>query len=558
MIAFLIGIVFTIIVAGIVIILEIEPVLQIVYTVIAFVAVFFIAHYSVDLIMQRNQVSKVRGIETTIEKFKTMELKECIREYNESTITMVADVIGHLQKHSAVLDESQFDRLIRIMLKNNSQYNGIDYHLPSQFMKAYPQYLTEHVEGIKKNKTGNLGYRIIVADPETIRKDAREADFAEFYDWHEKNKIKLHSISNSVMASILSKNKIDPKRCASGLGMWKDKFAILFGELKDKKIETQIIEKGDEDFSDIEQIYKEVIDSSKSINAHGSYSSIPEGLVKKWKDYVNPEKRWGKIKPFLYKFLEKYKDTHQIMDAASGIGVEYRFMLEDCFMMYANEYQEDMREMGKEYFEKSELDTEYKPTNHDWRDMNSLAFRNKYGGVLAIGNSLRVLQDKDGQQEAVSVFYKMLRDGGTLIIDERNYNRFITKSSDIAKCEEHPNDTEVFASLKEFSFRPTNPMYHSEDLKAIPCRINTDAGTIGFRYYTDTGTIRNMTNVSEKKIHEWEFLHGDSMEDILKVAGFTEIQKYADYDLEKKLELGENNDDAAMFVYVAKKSKIEN
>ena len=62
----------------------------------------------------------------------------------------------------------------------------------------------------------------------------------------------------------------------------------------------------------------------------------------------------------------------------------------------------------------------------------------------------------------------------------------------------------------------------------------------------------------KKKIHEWEFLHEDNMEKILKDAGFTEIQKYADYDLEKELGLNENDDNTAMFVYVARKLKIEN
>ena len=488
-------------------------------------------------------------------RFKTSEMNAAIEEFAKSAISESDDIIQSLKRESAVLGTAQFHRLMRILFKAGSHYDGIDYHLPSEFMTSYPNYLQDHTAGITTNEEDEHGYRIIVADLIDLRRDSLEEEASVFYDWHEKNNVKLHSIAVKHMAEILKKHDINPERCASGFGLWHEKFAVLFGKLNRGMVTTQIIEKDKPEFSKIEEIYAEVIGASKIVDKEGAYDIIPEKLVKKWQDYVNPEKRWDMTKGFLYHFLAPYKEKSWVMDVAAGIGVEYRYMLEDGYMMTANEFQEDLRQMGREYFKKAEVDMQYDVYKYDWRKLNTLAFRNKFGALMAVGNSLRVLPSVSGQKESVKSFYELLRNDGILIIDERNYNRFIPKSSDILYSEANPHDEHSFKSLQEFSFKNENPMYHSTDLKAIPFMIDTKNGIIVFRYYPVTSDTHSMDDVNRKKIHEWKFLHKDQMEDLLKDAGFTDIQKYADYDLERKVELYKNYDDASMFVYIARKIK---
>ena len=494
------------------------------------------------------------SLEDTINSFETTEVKECVRKFSNVAFGETDQIVSDLKNSSAALGTFQFDRLMKILFESGSNYDSIEYRLPSEYMKTYPQYLQKHTEGMKINGSEYHGHRIIVADPQDLHRDSLEADSALFYDWHKKNRVNLHSITTLQMSTILSDFNIEPARCASGFGLWREKFAVIFGELKDDKIITQIIEKGNPEFKKIENILYTATNTSRVIDAHGAYDVTMGELVRMWSDYVNPEKRWNLTKKFLYHFLEKYRDSHWIMDAAAGMGVEYRYMLEDGYMMSANEFQDDMRSVGIDYFEKTGLDIIYDMHRHDWRKLNNMTFRNKFGGVMVIGNSLRMLTSVTGQRESISAFYEILRAGGTIIIDERNYNRLVPRANEITYCEANPYDTDAFVSLKKFSQKNVNRMYHTEDVSAIPYMIDTDTGTIMFRYYVDVGNTHSMNDTHEKKIQEMTFLHAEHMEDLLTTAGFVNIRKYADYDLNRDLTLHKINDDAAMFVYVAEKS----
>jgi SAM-dependent methyltransferase len=51
----------------------------------------------------------------------------------------------------------------------------------------------------------------------------------------------------------------------------------------------------------------------------------------------------------------------------------------------------------------------------------SLAGNPKFDVVLALGNSLCLVPSLDRRQRALAAFYEILRPGGVLVIDERNY-----------------------------------------------------------------------------------------------------------------------------------------
>ena len=126
-------------------------------------------------------------------------------------------------------------------------------------------------------------------------------------------------------------------------------------------------------------------------------------------------------------------------------------------------------------------------------------------------------------------------------------------SDNITYCEANPYDTDALDALKKFSQKNANRMDHAEDVSAIPYMMDTDTGTVMFRHYVDVGNTHSMNDTHEKKIQEMIFLYKEQMEDLLSDVGFKNIRKFADYDLNCGLELYKNNDDAAMFVYVAEK-----
>lgn len=66
-----------------------------------------------------------------------------------------------------------------------------------------------------------------------------------------------------------------------------------------------------------------------------------------------------------------------------------------------------------------------KITNLDWRELTKRIPEKTFDAVLCLGNSLTCLFGYENQLSALREFYIILKYGGVLIIDERNYERIL-------------------------------------------------------------------------------------------------------------------------------------
>ena len=161
---------------------------------------------------------------------------------------------------------------------------------------------------------------------------------------------------------------------------------------------------------------------------------MKDKLLDVWIEQVIPEKRWNTIRPFFYHVFGKCRREQKIiLDVAAGYGIEYYYMYNDGFLIQANEYQKELRVNGVRYGNDSGYDVTYSPTSYDWFELVKRGMANMYGGIFAIGNSIRMLGNKEGQLEAVGQFNAVLQKGGMIIIDERNYERFLPHADLINK-----------------------------------------------------------------------------------------------------------------------------
>ena len=143
-------------------------------------------------------------------------------------------------------------------------------------------------------------------------------------------------------------------------------------------------------------------------------SITPDNMqLEQYLSTTNPEARWKHIKHFVCHFLKKYRDTDYILDAAAGIGTEYHHLISEGFWMHMNEPSSHMISLAKKYYAKySPL--QYESTN---KPLSQLHPATIYGGILLLRNTLQAVPTSL-QQTVINNLYNILKDNGTLIIDE--------------------------------------------------------------------------------------------------------------------------------------------
>lgn len=500
------------------------------------------------------QIMRTIKIQTIVDKFPSPMLKKNVTLYVDDTRNSMIELVRSIKDGKADLDKWQYDRFLKIVFKTNTTYEAIDVSLPSEYMRNNASYLQAHQESLDEDPKD---YRIILQKYVEIEKDSKTNNYSKFHKWHKDHKVYLGSLPPINAKDIMEKHGLKPEQCEQGIGVWGDEFAILFSKLNNEKIRIYVVDGNDPQFKNIKNACREIKEISKEIQPIATPRPLDRKFVELWKDYVNPEKRRAKIKPFMDNFLEKYKIAQKlVIDVAGGIGIEYYYMsVDDGYLMAVNEVQDDLRDAGQEYAHNNGYDVKYSPTAFSWSELVENGLGGKFGGLFVIGNSLRVVEGKGPQLDAIKQFYEMLQDDGTIIIDERNHDRFIKYADDINKCGRERTNTDIFEHVKKTTKLP-NPLYFGTNVQSIPHRIDLSGHTMTACFYKNTGNINSFSDAEEHMVQDWTFYHDEKMEALLEQAGFVEIEKYADYDLDNKLDILSTStfDKVSMFVYVARKN----
>ena len=144
-------------------------------------------------------------------------------------------------------------------------------------------------------------------------------------------------------------------------------------------------------------------------------------------------KRTSEYGSYLIELLHKH-NVKTVLDAAAGTGVDSIMLLEAGFQVKSVDLSDQMlAEARKERLKRLE-DPRFKDWEigrGDWLDLDNVEKTVEhppggYDAVICIGNSFAHLPDPTGDQadhkRAISNFHKLLRPGGVLIVDHRNYD----------------------------------------------------------------------------------------------------------------------------------------
>lgn len=250
---------------------------------------------------------------------------------------------------------------------------------------------------------------------------------------------------------------------------------------------------------------------------------IPENynsknLVEMWGDLIDWKKRREGENGFLVNQLSKY-NAKKIFDAALGDGCDSIYLIKEGFDVTSNEI--DKVFLAKAIENSKIENVELKTTALDWRMLDNNIPESSFDTVIILGNSLTYLFSEDSRIEALAQFKKILKKGGLLIIDERNYQSIFDNRENILRGKFQYSGKYVYCGTK---------------VHGRPIEISNDA--VKFEYTDDR-------NRKKAYLTMYPFKRGE-LKRLLEKTGFRKIEQYSDY------KLGENSN-ADFYQYVCVK-----
>lgn len=225
-------------------------------------------------------------------------------------------------------------------------------------------------------------------------------------------------------------------------------------------------------------------------------------LVGLWGDFVDWKKRQANDGAFLVRTLKAHR-CKRVLDASLGDGCDSVFLLKKGFTVTSNDIDSLFIEKALTNARKEK--TELNITSFDWREFDKKFASNSFDAVILLGNSLTYLFNKRDQLRAVEAFRNVLRPGGVLLLDERNYEYILANKERILKGNFHYSRKHVYCGGR---------------VHARPIEIRQNKVVI--EYDHENGKTGFLTL--------YPFKRGE-LRGVLAAAGFKKIASYSDYNL---------------------------
>lgn len=221
-----------------------------------------------------------------------------------------------------------------------------------------------------------------------------------------------------------------------------------------------------------------------------------------WGDFVGWDNRRRGENGFLERVLKEH-NARKVLDVASGDGVDAIFLATKGFSILANEVDEPFRKKTIENARKHAIDL--MPTSLDWRNLNRAYSGNSLDALICMGNSLTCLFGRENQIAALKQFRTILKPGGILVLDERNYQRILENREAALNGTLHSSGKYLYTGTGKVS--------------ATFLEINDDAIYIE---YTHKGS-------GKKAYYKVYPFKKDELLGLLKEVGFSDIARFSDY-----------------------------
>lgn len=141
-------------------------------------------------------------------------------------------------------------------------------------------------------------------------------------------------------------------------------------------------------------------------------------FVDRWDDLIDWERRKASEADFFVYVLEQI-GARNVLDAATGTGFHSVALLDAGFEVMAADVSTSMLSQARK--NASQHGHQLATLHADWRSLSDHVGSN-FDAVICLGSSFPHLCTKEDQRCALDEFYKILRPGGLLIVDHRNFD----------------------------------------------------------------------------------------------------------------------------------------
>jgi SAM-dependent methyltransferase len=230
-------------------------------------------------------------------------------------------------------------------------------------------------------------------------------------------------------------------------------------------------------------------------------SLFPDALATHWPSFVDCPKRLLTEAPFLDRVLVLPSDG-PVLDACAGIGCDSIHLRKRGFGVVSNEVDGGLRTIAQEnaYIAGTQLSL----MAIDWREIGSAFPAGHFQAILLLGNSLGLLQNERDIICSLTQMHSLLKPGGKLIIDQRNYDYILDHRIEILGGNFKYSQAYIYCGSK-VQGRP----------------IEIEDRQVKFGYFSDTGKL--VGTLSMVPLPKQKFVS------VLQRAGFMDIQPYYDF-----------------------------
>ena len=440
-------------------------------------------------------------------------------------------------------------------------YIGVDSHPPSRFVEVHP-FLLESLAAadllVSPNGSVYDGEHPECHVPRSIRimtltRQELEADVARFpyvaadyFSQHEEYSITVLLVEKEAKEQA---EKDLLREWTGDLGLWLNTGALLFQNsmaVTNQELRLQLVYPEHHRFTKCIRYVDRLLRESSIVRyANGELSFDPlteleqdhlvwglesmfqPRLAESWHEFVAQPKRIKKLGPFIERIVADVGGQKaRILDAAAGTGTESVYLAKRGYDVLANEIVPLF--VAQAHEAATAADVELSVRRFDWRHLEHLGAADEFDLVLALGNSMSCLASTGDVHAVLSRFAHLLRPGGVLIVDERNYPLMFSKKQQMLSPR----------------FRiPPNVIYCGESIQArprqYPRQIGADNQLLTLEYHRPGP---DSASVGTFKVLPF----GDGqLVGLLEDAGFTGVRTY--YNLES----GHDPRSAEFVTYIA-------
>ena len=226
-----------------------------------------------------------------------------------------------------------------------------------------------------------------------------------------------------------------------------------------------------------------------------------QNLVQMWREFIDWDKRRIGEDNFLVDQFHKH-NVKKVFDACLGDGCDSIYLIKQGFDVVSNEIDKIFRDKAIQNARTGGVSL--KITTLDWRKLDTELAEESFEAVICLGNSLTYLFIEKDQLETLRQLKRILRKGGILIIDERNYQYILDNRDEILKGNFHYSDKYVYCGDK----------VHGKPVEIFDERVKME--------YTDERTVKKGYLIL------YPFRRGE-VKNLLAKTEFASIEQFSDY-----------------------------